>query len=436
MTASADRSMSLVLFYSPFGRLNYSWRRPTSRVEEVMTLDYLARTARLLEEARFDAIFFADKVSRDGTDLMQIEPLTTLGALSAVTEHLGLVATVSTTFTEPYNAARMLSQIDFLSGGRAAVNLVTSTEGEANFSGVIPDKAERYRMAQDWLDACVHLWDSWEDGAVRNDRAGNVWADESMIHQTDHVGPYYRVRGPLTVPRSPQGRPVVVQAGQSPEGMAFGARNAEVIFASKNDLDLALSFYTEMKRLVVEAGRPEDAVRILPGVIPIVGGTMAEAEDIADEIADLYEMADGLAYLSILLLDVPLHDLDLDRPIPVERLIPLEEAAASKNLHASRYANLYHTIVDDKPTLREVIRTKAKFTGHQMQLGTPQSIADDFESWFAAGACDGFTIIPPYMPEGLERICRELVPELQRRGLFRTEYPGTTLRDTLGLPRP
>ncbi|MET4639835.1 NtaA/DmoA family FMN-dependent monooxygenase [Mycetocola sp. 2940] len=433
MTNTRSGTMNLVLFYSPFGRLNYSWRRPASNAENVMTLDYISRTAQLAESAKFDAIFLADKLSRDGTDMLQIEPLTTLGALSAVTKDIGLVATVSTTFSQPYNAARMLSQIDFLSNGRAAVNIVTSTQGEENFSGAIPSKSERYRIAEDWLQAAVALWDGWDDDAVVGDRSGNVWADPARIHAADHVGPYFTVKGPMTVPRSPQGRPVIVQAGQSPDGMDFGARNAEVIFTAKSELDLALAFYADMKRLAVANGRDEESLRILPGVVPIVGSSLAEAEDIAGELADLYAIDDGLAYLSLLLLDVPLADLPLDEPIPVHRLVSLEQAAASPNLHASRYPNLYRIVVDERPTLREMIRTRAKITGHQFQLGTPSSIADDMQHWFESYACDGFTIIPPYMPEGFARVATELVPELQRRGLFRTEYAGGTLRDTLGL---
>lgn len=424
-------TMSLVLFYSPFGRLNYSWRRPSSCIEDVMTLDYVARAAREAEAARFDAIFLADKLRRDGTDFIQIEPLTTLGALSAMTEHIGLVATVSTTFSEPYNVARMLSQIDFLSNGRAAVNIVTSTEGDENFSGSLPPKAERYRIAQDWLDAAIGLWDGWDPDAVRNDRAGNVWADTSKMHAADHVGPYFQVKGPLTVPRSPQGRPVIVQAGQSPEGMDYGARNAEIVFTAKNEFDKAVAFAAEMRARADGFGRDGSMLRILPGVVPIVGSTDAEAEEIAEEIAGLYELSDGIAYLSLLLLDVRLDDLDPDLPIPIDRLLTLEEAQQSPNLHASRYPNMYRIIVEDRPTLRELVKTRAKATGHQFLIGSASRIADEMEHWFRSEACDGFTVIPPYMPEGLTRICSELVPELQRRGLFRTEYPGTTLRDTI-----
>ena len=429
-------TMSLVLFYSPFGRLNYSWRRPSSRVEQVMTLDYIARTAQLAEAARFDAIFLADKVCRDGTDLMQLEPLTTLGALSAVTSRIGLVATVSTSFSEPYNVARMLAQIDFLSAGRASVNIVTSTEGEQNFNGELPPKGERYAIAQDWLDVVTGLWDAWSDDAVVADRAVGTWSDETKIVAPRHQGPYFQVEGPMTLPRSPQGRPVVVQAGQSPEGMAFGARNADIIFTAKSDLDLARDFYARTRANVAAHDRDADAVRILPGVVPIVGSSEAQAQDIAAEVADLYTMDEGLRFLSKLLLDIRLDDLPLDEPIPEDRLPTLEQAATSPNLHASRYPNLHRVVTEERPTLRELIRSRAKATGHQFQVGTVASIADDMQHWYESHACDGFTIIPPYMPEGFDLIATELVPELQRRRLFRTEYPGTTFRDTLGLKRP
>ncbi|HVW45172.1 MAG TPA: NtaA/DmoA family FMN-dependent monooxygenase [Amycolatopsis sp.] len=430
--------MSLVLFFNPVGRFTHSWRRPGSGVEGLLGLEMVAYSARRVEQAKFDAMFISDKASFDddpvNPDLNPYEPLTTLGALSALTRDLGLIATVSTTFTEPYNTARMLAQLDFLSRGRIGWNVVTSYSGAQNFTAAMPSKAQRYARAQEFLTLTQLLWDAWEDDAVVLDRERGVWAEQAKIHHPRFEGTHFRVRDALTMPRSPQGRPVIVQAGQSEEGVGFAARNAEVVFAAQSDLEGAVSFYAKLHRRVAECGRAPDAVRVLPGLIPIVGESMAEAEEIAESLADLITVEGGLADLSFQLVGADLTGLDLDEPIPPERLPSLEEAAASTMLNASRYPNIHRIITTEQPTLRQLIRTRTKSASHQLVRGTASSIADEMQKWYDHRACDGFTITPPYMPEGLDRICDLLVPELQDRGIFRTHYDGHTLRDTLGLP--
>jgi FMN-dependent oxidoreductase (nitrilotriacetate monooxygenase family) len=433
--------MSLVLFYSPVGRLSHSWRRPSSRTEELMGLKWVTYSALSVEAACFDAIFLADKlydVEHVGLnpDSTAYEPLTTLGALSALTTNVGLIATVSTTFSEPYNTARMLAQLDFLSEGRVGWNIVTSHGGDQNFSAVLPPKAERYELAEDFLQAAIALWDAWDDDAVLVDRDRGVWADRSKVHPPNYQGKYFQIADPLLMPRCPQGRPVLVQAGQSAEGTAFAARNVEVVFTAQSHIDLALSFYADLKGQAARFGRAPSSIKILPGVVPILGDTLAEAQEIEAEIADLYQLELARQALSELLVGADLTDLPLDEPIPTDRLISPDEAARTAWAGASRYANLYRLISEEKPTLRELIRTKTRQFGHNLIVGTVASVADEMQRWFEAGACDGFTILPPYMPEGLDRVCQLLVPELQSRGLFRTEYPGRTLRDTLGLTRP
>jgi len=435
-----EGQMSLVLFFNPVGRFTHSWRRPSSGVEELMSLEMATYSARRVEQAKFDAIFISDKVSFDddpvNPDLNPFEPLTTLGALSAVTRNVGLIATVSTTFTEPYNTARMFAQLDFLSKGRVGWNVVTSYSGAQNFMGTMPAKAERYAQAQEYLTVAQMLWDAWDDDAVVMDRERGVWADQSKIHHPRFEGNHFKVHDALTMPRSPQGRPVIVQAGQSEEGVSFAARNAEVVFAAQSNLESAVAFYAKLKSRAAEFGRPQDAVTVLPGLIPVVGESQAEADEIAEMLADLITVEVGLADLSFQLVGADLVGLDLDRPIPPERLPSLETAARSTMLNASRYPNIHRIITEDKPTLRQLIRTRTKSASHQLLRGTASSIADQMQEWYDRRACDGFTITPPYMPEGLDRICDLLVPELQDRGIFRTEYEGTTLRDTLGLERP
>ncbi|WP_236791913.1 NtaA/DmoA family FMN-dependent monooxygenase [Amycolatopsis sp. GM8] len=435
-----DGQLSLVLFFNPVGRFTHSWRRRESGVEDLLGLEMAAYSARRVEEAKFDAIFISDKASFDddpvNPDLCPYEPLTTLGALSAVTRNVGLIATVSTTFTEPYNTARMMAQLDFLSKGRVGWNVVTSYSGAQNFNATMPAKAERYAQAQEFLDVTQLLWDAWDDDAVVMDRERGVWADESKIHHPHFKGKHFTVKDALTMPRSPQGRPVIVQAGQSEDGVNFAARNAEVVFASQSNIEGGVAFYAKLKSRVAEFGRAPETVSILPGLIPIVGETQAEADEIAEMLADLITVEVGLADLTFQLIGADLTGLELDEPIPVERLPTLEEAARSTMLNASRYPNMYRIITEEKPTLRHLIRTRTKSASHQLLRGTASSIADEMQKWYDQRACDGFTITPPYMPEGLDRVCDLLVPELQDRGIFRTEYEGTTLRDTLGLERP
>lgn len=429
--------MNMVLFFNPVGRFTHSWRRENSGIEGMLGLEMLEHSARRIEAAKFDAIFLSDKASFDddpvNPDINPYEPMVSLGALSAVTKDLGLIATISTTFTEPYNTARQLTQLDWLSQGRAGWNVVTSYSGSQNFSMPMPDKSERYEQAQEFLTAAELVWDAWDEDALVMDRERGIWADAARIHHPNFHGKRFRVHDALTMPRSPQGRPVIVQAGQSDDGVAFAARNAEVVFTSQSHLEQAVEFYQRLKGTAAEFGRPNTALAILPGLIPIVGDTLAEADEIAAELADLITEDVGRRDISNQLVGADLSGLDLDEPVPVERLLSIEEAAKSSMLNASRYPNLYRIVVDERPTLRELIRTRTKSQAHQLLRGTATSIADQMQEWYDRHACDGFTIIPPYMPDALDRVCDKLIPELQERGIFRTEYPGGTLRDTLGL---
>ncbi|MBB4140279.1 NtaA/DmoA family FMN-dependent monooxygenase [Microbacterium invictum] len=428
--------MNLMLFHSPLGRMTHSWRRATSRSEELTSIELALHSAQRAEDAKLDAMFLSDTPFYDPGDIMMYEPVTTIAALGALTKRVGLVGTIPTTYTQPYDVARYLASIDFISKGRAGWNIVTLASGEENYSHDLPPKSERYAIAEDYLQAATKLWDAWDDDAVVRNLGNGDWVDPARVHRADHHGPHYRTRGPLPMPRSPQGRPVLVQAGQSPEGRAFGARWAEVVFTSQNRLELAQEFYADMRDRAERSGRPDGIPKVLPGIVPLIASTQDEAEKIAEEIAELYPLDRGLIELSEFLLGADLAGLDLDEPIPLERLVPLDLAKEMPQLTASRYENLYRIVVDERPTLRQMVRTGTKTKGHQFIVGTPTTIADRMQAWYEARACDGFVIIPPYMPEGLDAICDDLVPELVARGLFRAEYPGTTLRDTLGLVRP
>ncbi len=429
--------MHLLLFHSPVGMLVHSWRRPGSLAEGQFGLDLVLRSAEAAEAAKFDAMLLADRVVFESTGedppVGGYEPLTTTGALVARTSHLGFIPTISTTFAEPYTVARMLSQLDHLSGGRVGWSVVTSTDGAQNFAMDMPEKRERYARADEFLDVAYRIWDAWQDDAVVVDRERGQWAELDRIRHPRYVGEHYRVAEALTHRRSPQGRPVIAQAGQSGDGRAFAAKHAEVIFTSQSLMDAAIDFRAQLRERT--ASRPVTPA-VLPGIVPVVAKTAIQAQQRLDEIAELLPMEAGLRRLSELLLGADLSGLDLDAEIPLERLAAPEEGDSNALIAASRYRNTYRHIVEQRPTLRQLVVSHSRSRSHGTVVGTAETVADHMASWFAAGACDGFTIIPPFMPEGLDDICELLVPELQRRGLFRDEYPGTTLRDTLGLPRP
>jgi FMN-dependent oxidoreductase (nitrilotriacetate monooxygenase family) len=431
--------MNLVLFFNPAGRLPASWRRPQSRVEELHGLPLAVELVRKAEAARFDAIFMADVFFQDelGRDPFTTgyEPFTLMSALCPVTERIGLIGTVSATFTQPYNLARYFASIDHLSAGRVGWNLVTSSSGGELFGMELPPKAERYARADEYLRLVKALWDAYDDDAVVNDRDARVWARRDKIHPVDFEGHYFRLKGQLKLPRSPQGWPVIVQAGQSDAGMDFAARNAEVIFTAQTDLTRAREFYTELKQRASAHGRDPSTIKVLPGIAPIVGSSEHEAHQIADELSSLIDMEAGRKAMEITLQGADLSGLDLDAPIPVGRLVR-PEAVAETGRGASRYTNFYEMAVRDRMTLRQLIFESERGLGHSTITGSVERVADRFEEWWLEGACDGFAITPVYVPEGFDAVCEQLIPELRRRGLFPKDYEGTTLREHLGLARP
>lgn len=416
------------------------WRYPSS-VPGWLSADYYQHIARTLEAGRFDLAFFADILSvpdrfggstdaqlRNGAlGSLRLDPLHVLSSMGAVTDRLGLAATVSTTYAQPYTVARSFATLDHLTAGRAAWNIVTSfQEAEArNFSRDSQFPRElRYERADEFLEVAGKLWDSWDEDALVLDAATPLFADPAQVHAVDHDGEFFTVRGPLNVPRPPQGYPVLIQAGASAKGKDFAARWSDVIFCSHASLESAQAFYTEIKERAAAHGRDPQQIKILPSIAPVIGTTTENARRLHDELYELVPPLGGLSTLAYH-LDVDLSTFPLDERLPEVQVPGVE----------GHYREVREITERDGLTLREL----GKQYGGRVEggfVGTAAEVADGLEEWFTAGACDGFTVQAPYQPGGFEEFTRQVVPELQRRGLFRTEYEGRTLRENLGLDRP
>lgn len=419
-----------------------AWRHPDAQADGGLNFQHYRRVAQTAERGKFDMIFLADGVavwdhgqgmeafSRSGQFSVHFEPLTLLSALSTVTEHIGLVATASTTYEEPFHLARKFASLDHLSGGRAGWNLVTSANEAAalNFS---KDKhlehALRYKRAREFVDVVTGLWDSWEDDAFLRNKESGVYFDPDKLHIPNHKGEHFSVRGPLNVARPPQGYPVIVQAGSSEDGKNLAAQTAEAIFTAQQTLQEAQAFYADVKGRLANYGRNPDHLKIMPGVFPIIGKTEREAKDKFDQLQELIHPVVGLGLLSGMIGGFDLSGYPLDGPLP-----DLPETNAGK----SRQKLLIDLARRENLTIRQLYLAIAGARGHRQILGTPAQIADQLEDWFLNDGADGFNIMPPYLPGGLDEFVDLVIPELQRRGLFRTEYEGQTLRENLGLPRP
>jgi len=432
------RQLSLNAFLHDTGHHEASWRHPDSGAERLGDVRWYQDIARKAEAARLDAVFLADGPAWWGSAYRspnRFEPITLLTAIATATEKIGLIATASTTFHEPYNLARLFASLDQVSGGRAGWNIVTTwSEAAAHNFGLdaVPGTEERYARAQEFIEVVSKLWDSWEDDAVVADRASGVYVDVDKVHTIDHVGRYLKVKGPFSAPRPPQGRPVYVQAGSSNDGRAFAARNAEAIFTAHQTLEDAQAFYRDIKTKAAGFGRDADHVKVLPGISPFVADTAREAEDLYRQFNELTVPEYGLQQLEGM-AGVSLRDLDLDERVPVE---VFGGAGNVLDNNRSRLQVVANIVERDRPTLRELLHRLAGGRGHNVVHGTPVEIADTIETWFTQGAADGFNVMPPLYPQLLDTFIEKVVPILQERGLFRTEYAGSTLRDHYGLPRP
>ncbi|SCK56828.1 FMN-dependent oxidoreductase, nitrilotriacetate monooxygenase family [Streptomyces sp. WMMB 714] len=361
----------------------------------------------------------------------RLEPLTWLSAVAAATERIGLIGTASTTYTQPYNLARLFASLDHLSAGRAGWNIVTTgaPQAAANFGlDAHPVHAERYERARDFLEAVTKLWDSWEDDALVADRAGGLFADTDRIHAVDHEGPLVRVKGPLNIPRSPQGRPVYVQAGSSPDGRALAARYAEAVFTAHQTPESAQEFYADLKGRAARLGRDPGQLLVLPGISPFVASTEAEARRLHEEFNSLTQPEYSLELLHRL-LGIRLSQEELDGPVPRE-LIGTE---GERGDH-SRFRLVLGIIEREELTVRQLLHRLAGARGHRVIAGTPEQVADQLQQWFEQGAADGFNVMPPWLPGGFEVFADEVVPILRRRGLFRHASRAAHCGSTTGCP--
>ena len=420
--------MHLNAFLYGCGHHSAAWRHPDSRLEDLGDISYYEELAQLAERGKFDAVFFADGHSvRDpaGAGTWFLEPITALSAMARATTHIGLVTTVSSTFYTPFHAARMLASLDHISSGRAGWNVVTSMfDAEARNHGmdVIQAREERYARAEEFVDPALALWDSWDADALTLDRAG-AYADPAKVHAIDHDGKHFRVDGPLTVPRSPQGRPVLFQAGASGPGRDLAAKYAEAIYAVAYDLGAAQSYYDDVKARIRHAGRDSATVGIMPGLVTYIGSTMAEARRKKAELDQLLPTEQSLAMLSTF-TGQDCAAWELDEPVP-----PLPPAAEFTGPQG-RYETILRIVEKDGPTVRELLGTLAAGGGHATMIGTPESIADEMESWIGRGA-DGFNLMCPRYPDSLTDFVDQVVPILQQRSLFRADYTSSTLRGHL-----
>jgi FMN-dependent oxidoreductase (nitrilotriacetate monooxygenase family) len=433
------RQLHLNLFIHSRGHHEASWRHPGTSPLPLTDIRYYQDLAQRAEAAKFDSIFLADQLALGG-DVAQaartwLEPITVLAAVAVATQRIGLIATCSTTYTEPFNLARQFASIDHISGGRAAWNIVTSwlATAAANFGGEGQvSHADRYARGEEFMSVVKALWDSWAEDAVVDDRTSGVYAKADRIRPINHRGDFYRVEGPLNMPRCPQGRPVLVQAGSSDTGRRFAARHAEAVFTAHMAKATAQEFYADLKRLAVEEGRSPEQVLILPGLSAMIAGTEEAAQRLARETNELTDPEVGRKRLSNRFGGHDFSHLPLDRPLAVEDFPDPSSVEAAR----SRTEVILNLVRRDKPTLRQLLGYLAGARGHYVTAGTPEQIADLIEDWFTDGAADGFNIMPPLLPVQLDAFSAEVIPILQRRGLFRTGYEGTTLREHYGLNWP
>ncbi|WP_034518824.1 LLM class flavin-dependent oxidoreductase [Actinomadura rifamycini] len=431
------RRMHLAVFARGLGAAHSVWRSPRTEPEKVHTLEHWTRVAQVAEQGKFDAVFVAEALNLStsiGTDATEWpDAVSLVAALSAVTSRIGLVATSSTTYSHPFTVARQFATIDHLSGGRVGWNIVTTAIAAAagNYgSADLPEHESRYERADEFVDIVTRLWDGWRDDAIVLDRDAGVYADLDRIRRLDHEGAHFTVRGPLTMPRSPQGRPALVQAGSSPTGMNLAARYADMVFTTQFDIGDSKAFVDRMRELVAANGRDPRAVAVMPGLTPIIGRTVREARDLARELGGFVHTDATLAFMQQMFGGIDFTAYDLDEPFPdVAGLLPPHAGVSRPRLFMDMAK-------EEGLTLRQVAQRIGLSTGHRSIVGTPDQVADEMAAWFTAGAADGFNLLPADLPRGLEDFVEEVVPRLQDRGLFREDYTGTTLREHLGAPAP
>jgi alkanesulfonate monooxygenase len=431
------RQLRLGAFMRPVSIHTGAWRYPGSYRDANFNFAHLKRFAQTLERARFDAFFMADHLAvlnmpvdalKRSHTVTSFEPFTLLSALAGATEHIGLIATGSTTFDAPYHIARRFASLDHISGGRAGWNIVTTSNPDAALNFGLEEHmehGERYARAREFYDVVTGLWDSFADDAFIRDAESGIYFDPEKLHVLNHKGKYFSVRGPLNIARPVQGWPVIVQAGASDAGRQLAAETAEVVFAAGSSLANARRFYADVKGRMEKVGRNPDHLKILPGALVVVGDSIEEAREKRARLDSLVHYANAIASLSIALG----HDasgFDPDGPLPEVPDTNASKSGRERVIELAKRENL---------TVRQLAQRLGGYGGHAF-VGTPATIADQMEEWLVTRGSDGFNVMFPFLPAGLEDFVDRVVPELQRRGLFRREYEGKTLRENLGLPRP
>jgi alkanesulfonate monooxygenase len=436
------RQIKLGAFIPATAQHAAGWRHPESRPQDHLNIDYIIELAKTAEKGLFDAYFLADGLSvRWGSAVegqlglgdkgVGFEPVTLFAALSVATKNIGFIATASTTYEDPYILARKFASLDHISKGRAAWNVVTTASADTarNFGlEKHPDPKVRYERADEFIEVTQKLWDSWEDDAFLYNKENGQFFHADKVHEPLHKGKHFNVQGPLNVSRPPQGYPVIVQAGQSEDGRELAGKYAEVIFTAQQTLEDAQEFYRDVKSRLVKYGRHPDDLKIMPGVSIFVAKTEEEAKEKYDLLNSLIHPKVGLALLSGLAGGINLEKYDLDAPFP-----KLEDTDIN---FSSRQQMMIDIARKHNFSIRELYQYIASARGHWTLIGTPEQVVDQLQEWFENDGADGFNILPPSSPAGLNDFVEFIVPELQRRGLFRTEYEGTTLRENLGLKRP
>ncbi len=434
-----SRQLHLNLFIQSRGHHEASWNHPDASPEALTDVRYYQALAQRAEAGLFDSIFFADvlalpeDLARSGR--IWLEPVTLLAAIAVATERIGLIATASSTYWEPFNLARQFASIDHISDGRAAWNIVTSWMGSTarNFGD---DRKlsldDRYVRAKEFVQVAKDLWDSWADDAVIDDHEKGVYAQPERIRAIDHNGEYYAVAGPLNLPRCPQGRPVLVQAGSSDAGRGFAARHADAVFTAHQEKATAQEFYADIKQRVAAAGRAREQVLVLPGLNPMIGSTEAEAKQMVKELNDSTDPEIGRRTLSSRFGGHDFSHLKLDEPLTLDDFPDPATVEASR----SRAEMVTGLVRSESVTLRQLLVRLASARGHFTIAGTPEQVADLIEDWYQDGAADGFNVMPPLFPTMLDAFVDQVIPILQQRGLFRSAYEGRTLREHYGLKRP
>ncbi|QOT74720.1 LLM class flavin-dependent oxidoreductase [Cupriavidus basilensis] len=414
-----------------------AWRLPDSDPAAFTDVRHYIRVAQIAEAGKLDAVFLADNAAIVDQihfrPIPALEPTVLLASIAAATTHIGLIGTASTSYNEPYNIARRFATLDHVSAGRAGWNVVTTADvpSARNFGrNAAPDHAQRYARAAEFTSVVKALWDSWEDDAFIGDKASGRFVDTTKVQPIAHHGEHFSVQGPLNLPRSPQGHPVVVQAGGSADGRELAARHAEAVFSASQSFEESLAYGRELKARAQALGRGPDAVQVLAGLTTIIGATEAQARRRRDELIDLIPWDYSLARLAGTLGITP-DRLKLDERLPDNLALPANGNGNHTFFNATLALARRHGY-----TVRELIRELAGGGGHRVIVGTPEQIADDIERWFRHGAADGFNLMPDALPDGLQDFVDGVVPILQRRGMFRTQYEGSTLREHLGLARP